>query len=184
MLVVPVCHSQFRSEGVAFLVKMVGCGPDTTSYTVLCVLLMMSTLRFRFALPGKWPVCCIGSTITSLCGVIHFAMCLTERKISFWLSFCSFTVFNVFVVIVVVVVGSRDIGATVFVARISLCAFNLLFFVQQGTLISIMSRFFNSGGTFVEVCRRWCLWHVGVQCLLVAHQGLPSHSILIPFLGV
>ena len=43
---------------------------------------------------------------------------------------------------------------------------------------------FYSGGTLVEVGWRWCLWHVGVQCLFVAHQGLPNHSILIPFLGV
>ena len=63
----------FRCENVAFLVKMLSCSPDKTSYTVLCVLLMM------FALPGKWLVYCIGSIITSLCGVVRFATCLTGR---------------------------------------------------------------------------------------------------------
>ena len=43
----PVCHSQSRNEDVAFEVRLLGCSPDTTSYTVPCVLLL------RFALPGK-----------------------------------------------------------------------------------------------------------------------------------
>ena len=58
---------------MAFLVKMWGCSLDTTSYTVVWVLFL------RFVLPGKWPVCCIGSNLTSLCGVVHFATCLTKR---------------------------------------------------------------------------------------------------------
>ena len=83
---------------MAFLDKMVGCSPDTTSYTVLCLLLL------RFALPGKWPVCCIGSNITSLCGVVHFTTCLTGWINNFWLPFSSVTVFVVVVVIIVGVV--------------------------------------------------------------------------------
>ena len=58
---------------MAFLDKMLGCSRDTTSYTVLCVLLL------RFDPPGKWSVCCIGSNVTSLCGAVCFATCLTGR---------------------------------------------------------------------------------------------------------
>ena len=125
---------------MAYLVKILDCGPDTTSHTVLCALLMICTLSFRFVLPGKWPFCCIGSNITTLCGVVRFATCLTGWINSFWLSFCSITVFVVFVLIILVI-WNRVHGATVFVAKNSLCAFNLLFLVQQGTLISILSWF-------------------------------------------
>ena len=69
----PVCQSLFRSENVAFPVKMLGCSLDTTSYTIVCILFL------RFVLPGKWPVCCIGSNVTSLCGVVRFATCHTGR---------------------------------------------------------------------------------------------------------
>ena len=124
---------------MAYLVRILDCGPNTTSHTVLCVLLMMSTTSFRFALPGKWPFRCIGSNITSLYEVVRFTTCLTAWINSYWLSFCSITVFVVFVNIVV---GNRVLGATVFVARISLRAFHLLFFVQQETMISIMSWFY------------------------------------------
>ena len=82
---------------------MLGYGQDTTSYTVLCVLLMNSTLSFWFALPGKWLVCCIGSNITSLCGVVHFATCVTGWIKSFWLPFSSVTAFVAVVVIVIIV---------------------------------------------------------------------------------
>ena len=93
---------------MAFLVKMLGCGQDTTSYTVFCVLLL------RFALPGKWPVCCIGSNITSLCGVVRLATCLRGWINSFWLPFIFVTVFVVDVVnFVDFVVWDRVIGVTV-----------------------------------------------------------------------
>ena len=147
---------------MAFLVKMLGCGQDTTSYTVLCVLLMMSTLSFRFALPGKWPVCCIGFNITSVCGVVRFATCLAEWINSFWLSFSLVTVF------VVVSVGNitvrvRGIGGTVFVSGIILNIFGLFsLFFQQATLISVMSWFFT-------VVARW-FGSVGISiCGLLAH---------------
>ena len=52
---------------------MLGCSLVTTSYTVVCILFL------RFVLPGKRPGCCIGSNVTSLCGVVRFATCLTRR---------------------------------------------------------------------------------------------------------
>ena len=58
---------------MTFLVIMLGCSLDTTSYTVVCILFL------GFVLPGKWPVCCIGSNVNSLCGVVRFATCLTGR---------------------------------------------------------------------------------------------------------
>ena len=67
----PVCQSLLRSENVAILFKTLGCSPGATSYTVLCV------LSLTLALPGKWLDCCIGSSITSLCGVVRFVTCLT-----------------------------------------------------------------------------------------------------------
>ena len=94
---------------MAFLVKMLGCNPDTTSYTVLCVLLL------TFALPGNWPVYCIGSNITSLCGVARFATCLTGRLESSRLS-ANF-----------VIVGVRVVCVTVDISGIIFVVFNLLF---------------------------------------------------------
>ena len=127
---------------MAFLVKMLDCGQDTSNYTVLCVLLMMSTLSFPFVHRGKWPVCCIGSNITSVCGVVRFATCLAGWINSFWLPFCYVAVFVVVVVIVNIVdvaVWVRVIGVTVFVSRIFLINFSLFsLFFQQVTLISIM----------------------------------------------
>ena len=124
---------------------MLGCGQDTTSYTVLCVLLMLSTLSFRFALPGKWPVCCIGSNGSY--GVVRFATCLAGWINSFWLPLSYVTVFVVVVVIVIIVdvaVWVSVIGVSVFVSRIILNNFSLFsLFFQQVTLISIMPWFFT-----------------------------------------
>ena len=105
----PVCQSLFRCENVAILVKMLGSSPDTTSYTVVCILFL------RFVLPGKWPVCCIGSNVTSLCGVVRFATCLTGRVESsrFFVNF--------------VVVGVRVVCVTVDISSNIWVAFNLLF---------------------------------------------------------
>ena len=150
---------------MAFLVKILGCGPDTTSYTVLCVLLKMSTLFFRFSLPGKWPVCCIGSNITSLCGVVRFATCLTGRMNSFWLRFSSVTVCEVVVVIIIgVVVWDIVIGVTVFVSRIILIIFSFFsLFFQQATLISLMP-------WFSAVVARW-FGSISISvCELLAHS--------------
>ena len=61
----------------------------------------------------------------------------------FRLCYC-FIVDNVFIVFIVavVVVGERIVGATGFVARFCLCAFNLfLLSFQQATMIFVMTRF-------------------------------------------
>ena len=105
----PVCQSLFRSENVAILVKMLGCSPDTTSYAVLCVLLL------RFAFPGKWLVYCIGSNITSLYGVVLFATCLTG-----WVDTSRFSV-------IFVIFGPKVVCVTVDFSSKLFVAFNLLF---------------------------------------------------------
>ena len=105
----PVCQSVFRSENVAFLVKMLGCSLDTTNYAVVCVLFL------KFVLPGKWPVCCIGSNVTSLCGVVRFATCLTRRVESSRFS------------VIFVIVGVRVVCVTADISSIIWVAFNLLF---------------------------------------------------------
>ena len=138
---------------MAFLVKMLGCGQDTTSYTVLCVLLMMSTSSFRFALPRKWPLCCIGSNITSVCGVVRFATCLARWINSFWLSFSFVTVFVV-VSVVNITVRVRGIGGTVFVCGIILIifsSFSLFFSTSDTYFCNVLV--FCSGGTLVWVYR-------------------------------
>ena len=94
---------------MTFLVKMLGCSLDTTSYTVVCVLFL------RFVLPGKWPVCCIGSEVTSLCGVVRFATCLTGRVESSRIS------------VHFVIVGVRIVCVTVDISSIIWVAFSLLF---------------------------------------------------------
>ena len=109
----PVCQSVFRGQNVTFLVKMLGCSLDTTSYSVVCVLFL------RFVLPGKWPVCCIGSNVTSLCGVVRFATRLTGRVESSRVS-VNFVVVEVRVACVTV-----DISSVIWVA------FNLLFVRQS-----------------------------------------------------
>ena len=138
---------------MAFLFKMSGSGQDTTIYTVLCV------LSLRFALPGKGPVCCIGSNITSLCGVVRLATCLRVWINSFWLPFSSVTVFVIDVVIIVgVVVWDRVIGVTVSFSRNILCIFSLFsLFSQQATLIPVTSWFFtvvarSIGSVSINIC--------------------------------
>ena len=123
---------------------------------------MMSTLSFRFALPGKWPVCCIGSNITSVCGMVRFATCLAGWINSFWLSFSFVTVFVV-VSVVNITVRVRGIGGTFFISGIILIIFGLFsLFFQQPTLISVMSWFFT-------VVARW-FGSVGISvCGLLAH---------------
>ena len=104
---------------MAFLDKMLGCSRDTTSYTVLCVLLL------RFDPPGKWPVCCIGSNITSLCEVVRFATCLTG-----WVDSSRFSVSFV-------IVRVRVVGVTVDFSRNNFVAFKLLFVRHSVYLIFI-----------------------------------------------
>ena len=111
-----VCQSLFRSEIVTFLVKMLGCSLDTNSYTVLCVLFL------RFVLPGKWPVCCIGSNVTSLCGVVRFAPCLTGRLESSRFS-VNFVIAGVRVVCVTVDISSTIWVCLQFVVCASQCSF-------------------------------------------------------------
>ena len=105
----PVCESVFRSENVAFLVKIMGCSLDTSSYAVVCVLFL------RFVLPGKWPVCCIGSNVTSICGVVRFATCLTESVKS--------SIFSV----IFVIVGVTVVCVTAVISSIIWVACNFLF---------------------------------------------------------
>ena len=118
----PVCQSLLRNENVAFPVKMLVPSLDTNSYTVLCVLLL------RFALPWKWPVYCIGSKITFLCGVRRFATCLTG-----WVDSSRFSVkFILF--------GARVVCVTVDISGIILVAFNLLF-VRHSVHLSLIRIF-------------------------------------------
>ena len=101
---------------------MLDCSPDTASYTVLCVLLL------RFALPGKWPVYWIGSNITSLCGVVRFATCLTGR-----VERSRFSA-NFMIVVVKVVCVTVDNSSIIWVA------FNLLF-VRHSVHLSFIRMF-------------------------------------------
>ena len=107
---------------MAFLVKMLGCSLDTTRYTVVCVLFL------RFVLPGKWPLRCIGSNVTSLCGVVRVATCLTGRVESsrFSVSF--------------VVAGVKVVCVTVDFSSIIWVAFNLLF-VRHSVQLSFIRIF-------------------------------------------
>ena len=107
---------------MTLLVKMLGCSLDTTSYTVMCVLFL------RFILPGKGPVCCIGSNVTSLCGVVRFATCLTGRVGSSRVS------------VNFMLVGVRVVCVTVDISSIIWVAFNLLF-VRHSLLLSFIRIF-------------------------------------------
>ena len=72
-------------------------------------------LFLRFVLPGKWPVCCVGSNVKSFCGVVRFATCLTGRVESSRFS-ANF-----------VIVGVRVLCVTVDISSIIWVAFHLLF---------------------------------------------------------
>ena len=109
---------------MTFLVKMLGCSLDTTSYTVVCVLFL------RFVPPGKWPVCCISSNVTSLCGVVHFATDLTG-----WVDSSRFSVNFV-------IVGVRIAGVTVDISSIIWVACNLVF-VRHSVHLSFIRIFQN-----------------------------------------
>ena len=131
----PVCQSLFRSENLTFLVKILGCSLDTSSYTVVCVLVL------RFVFPGKWPVCCIGSNVTSLCGVVRFATCLAGTVKSSRFS------------VNCVIVGVRIDCVTVDISSIIWVAFNLCVTV----FIWVSSRSFkllnsNSLSRCVTIC--------------------------------
>ena len=133
---------------MAFLVRMLGCGQDTTSYTVLCVLLL------RFALPGKGPVCCIGSNVTSLCGVVRLATCLRGWINSFWLPFSSVTVFVIDIVIIVgAVVWNRVIGVTFYFQDYFVYFQFVLVVFSTSDTDSCNVLVFYSGGTLVWVCQ-------------------------------
>ena len=107
---------------MTFLVKMLGCSLDIASYTVVCVLFL------GFVLPRKWPVCCIGSNVTSLCGVVRFPTCLTGRVESSRFS------------VVFVIVGVRVVCVTVDISSIIWVAVNLLF-VHHSVHLSLIRIF-------------------------------------------
>ena len=101
-------------------------------------------LSFRSSLPGRRSICCIGSIITFLCGMVSLATCLTGWVNSSRLSFGSVTDSVVVVGIVHFAVRVRGIGITVFVSRIILIIFSLFSqCFQQSALIFIMSWFFT-----------------------------------------
>ena len=63
-------------------------------------------LSFRFSVPGRCSIGCIGSELAFFCEVARSSTCLTRRVNSFWLSFGSVTVFivdNIYNVVFVVV---------------------------------------------------------------------------------
>ena len=134
-------------------------------------------LSYRSSVPGRWSIGCIGCILAFLCKVVCLPTCLTVRTNSFWLSFWFVTVFVLVVILICTVVWNKFIGATVFVSRIILSIFRLLFltFVQTA-LISVMSGFFCSGGTLVWVSQHLRLQYCGLQYYLVAHQGIPISS--------
>ena len=131
---------------------MLACSLDTTSYTVACILFL------RFVLPGKWPVCCTGSNITSLCGVVRFATCLTGRVESsrFSVNF--------------VVVGVRVVWVIVDISSIIWVAFNLLF-VRHSVHLSFIRIFqtVNSLSRCDTICSyvlfsQWAWFIVFLKC--------------------
>ena len=146
-------------------VAIFGCSWDKTNFAVLCVLLLRSILSFLFALPGKWPVCCTGSNLTSLCGVVRFATCPTGCINSFWFSVCSLNVYIV-VVRLIVVVAIRVVGSTVFVSR------KILFFqLFHSVFLTSDTDFFN-----VLVCTEVERWLRSVSFCVC---GIFAHSVYL-----
>ena len=127
---------------------MLGSSLDTTSYTVVCILF------FKFVLPGKWPVCCIGSNITSLCVVVHFATCLTGRVGSSRFS------------VIFIIVGVRVVCVTADISSIILVSFNLFCITVLIWVLSGYSKLFssNSFSRCVTICSyvpfSKCAWFI------------------------
>ena len=159
---------------------MLGSSLNTTSYTVVCVLFL------RFVLPGKWLVCCIGSNVKSLCGVVRFATCLTCRVES--------SIFSVNFVIV----GFRVVCVTVDISSILWVAFNLLFvrhsvhlsFIRIFQTVRLQFPFKMCHNLFIRVVLQvglvyWFLqvWrHFGIYELVNDCLGSNSERIFCQFL--
>ena len=142
---------------MALLVYILGCSLGSFIRVTLVGSFWDLILSFRSSVPGRRSISCIGSKITFLCGVVYFSTCLTGWVNSFCLSFSSVTV-SVNVVVVDIIVRVRGIGVTVFASGIILIVFSLFsLFLQQATLISVMSGFFTVvarwfGSVDVSVC--------------------------------
>ena len=159
---------------------MLGCSLDTTSYTVVCILFLW------FVLPGKWPVCCVGSNVTSLCGVARFATCLTGSVGS--------SRFSVNFVIVWV----RVVCVTVDISSIIWVAFNLLFvchsvhlsFIRMFQTVKLLFPFEMCHNLFIRAVLQmglvyWFLqvWrHFGINELVNDCLGSNSERIFSQFL--
>ena len=179
----PVCYSQFRSEDVAILVKILGCDPDTTSHTVLCVLLMISPLSFRFAPPGKkasllhW----LKHNIPLWSGsFFHVSHSVEKQFLAFvLLYYCChcFCCYNWYC-------WEKSYWRLCFCSQDWFVCPQLALSFSAGCTDFYITLAFYSSITLFWVCRRWCFWDVGLQYSFVAQKGLPSHSILIHSLGV
>ena len=172
----PVCQSLLRSENVAFFVKILSCSSDKTSYSVLCVLLL------RCVLPRKWPVYRIGSNITSLCGVVCFATCLTG-----WVGSSRFSVKFIIVEAKVVCVTVEISGIIFVVSNLLLCV-TVFIWVSSGD-----SKLF--GSDFLKRCVTICTyvpfymwaWFIKffrcgsilayLNCSIIARATTPNASI-------
>ena len=115
--------------------------------------------------------------------MVCLATCLTGWVNSFWLSFGSVTV-SVIVVRIVDLPFGLEVLASLFLFKdyfdyfqLVLVAFSIISTDFYNVLV------FYSSDTLVWFCQYLFLQDCGSQYLLVAHQVLPNHSFLIPFLG-
>ena len=125
-------------------------------------------MSFRSSLPRRRSIGCIGSLITSLCGMVCFATCLKGWVNSFWLSFGSVTVSVVVVRIVNVAIRVRGIGITIFVSRViwDFFQFVLAVFSTTGTDFYNVLVFYGSD-TLVWFCQHLHLHFCGSHYLFV-----------------
>ena len=146
---------QFGREDVAFIFYSFGRSPETLCCINLCVSLILILLH-RSSVPRRRSVCCIGSKIALLCGVVRFITGLTGWSNNSWF----------FVVWGVCIIGVAINGAFV-VVGVGVCSTTeiITIFIVTGTIfvgVSLVSLFLEL--TTMTLVVAWILqWqHVGL----------------------
>ena len=105
-----VCHMQLRIGDVAFLVQCLGSTLNIPNCVALGIFLLDLVLSLRSSNPGRRSVCCIGSKVTLLCGMVSFTTGLTG-----WMNRSKSSLFLTVCIVCVGIVGNFFVVGVIFV---------------------------------------------------------------------
>ena len=117
-------------------------------YFVVSVMQLTSVLFCRFALSGKWPVCCIGSMVSIPCGV---------NSLSTYVTGCT-DIFRLFVVVGVRVISLPLLIFPAMILLVSICCFSVFnwrYFCVISWILTVLARRFE----FYSICISGILVH-------------------------